>query len=207
MRHFVAAYGLVAVFLLGVTEEIIIFIPSSIIFAATGFLLIDPHINGFYATVISVFKIGLPGALGVTMGSFLFYWLVYWGGKPLVKRWGKYIRLDWQRIENLNRKFARGHIDEVALLSLRALPILPVSTVTVFCGLIRLNWREFFITTFFGTLVRITGLSLLGWYLGKEYEKYVWQIATLEKYFVIAIILTLFIGFIYFYVRQKKSQN
>ncbi len=211
MRYFIAAYGLAAVFLLGVIEEIIVFIPSSLVFIAIGFLLIDPYTSGFYAVVTSIFKIGLPGALGVTLGSLLLYFLVYWGGKPLVEKWGKYINLNWQKIEKLNKRFTSGYIDELALLFLRIVPILPVSTVTIFCGLIRLNLREFLATTFFGTFIRITSLSLLGWYLGKEYEKYAWQIAAFEKYFVMALIAVLVIWLIYFYTRslqygkQKKS--
>ncbi len=207
MRYFVAAYGLAAVFLLGVIEEIVVFIPSSIIFIAIGFLLIDPYASGFYAVVTSIFKIGLPGALGVTLGSFLLYRLVYWGGKPFVEKWGRYINLNWQKIEKLNKKFTSGHIDEFALLFLRIVPILPVSTVTIFCGLIRLNLREFLLTTFFGTFIRVTSLSLLGWYLGKEYEKYAWQIAAFEKYFLIALIIIFISSVIYFYIygKQKKS--
>lgn len=204
MRHFIATYGLVAIFVLGFAEEIIIFIPSSIIFIATGFLLINPQAAILYAIVSSIFMVGIPGALGVTFGSFLFYWLVYWGGKPLVVKWGRYIHLNWGHIETLNKKFASGYIDEITLLFLRALPILPVSTITIFCGLIRLKWREFLFITFTGTLLRVSGLSLFGWYLGKEYEKYAWQIAAFEKYFIVALAALLVFGLLYFYRRQKN---
>ena len=37
IEGFLAAYGLAAVFLLGILEEIIFFLPSSLVFVAVGF--------------------------------------------------------------------------------------------------------------------------------------------------------------------------
>lgn len=206
-RTFIVAYGLAAVFLLGFIEEIVIFIPSSVVFVAIGFLLIDAKLGFFSAIVTAMSKIGTPGALGVTVGSLLIYWLVYWGGKPLIFKLGGYINLKWHQIENLNKKFTAGHFDEISLLFLRTVPILPVSAVTIFCGLIRLKWREFVITTFLGTFLRVTTLSMLGWYLGKEYEKYAWQIASIEKYIIITLIAVVAVSLIYLHGKQKKSLN
>ena len=207
IESFLTVYGMVAVFLLGILEEIIFFIPMSILFVAAGFFIIDPELKFFQALFAAIWKISIPGALGVVLGGLLIYWFIYWSGKKITRKFGRYIGLDWSHVENLSQKFQAGHIDEAVLIFLRIVPIFPIGIVSIFCGFVRIKWKEFLWTTFFGTLFRFTGLAIFGWYLGREYLKYAFQIAAFERYFVLGLlILVVGISF-YFYARSLQLRS
>lgn len=201
LKQFLLLYGPMALLALGIFEEIFFFIPSSLVFVAAGFFLIPSEFIFTEALAEAVFRVAFWTTTGVVIGSFFIYFLVYWGGKPLVVRWGKYFGLFWPEIERLKRRFDRGYIDETVLVFLRALPVFPISVVTAFCGLIRLDWREFFYTTFWGSLMRISFLSLIGWGVGREYGKYAAALQSAEKYGLFIFLLAVVILFIYFHKR------
>lgn len=204
IESFLAAYGMAAIFLAGIVEEIIFFVPLSLTFIAAGFFVIEPQLKIVPALLTAFWKVSLPGAAGIVLGGLVIYGLVYWGGKPLVRKFGKKIGLDWEGVEELNRRFKKGHIDEAVLIFLRIAPLFPIGLVTIFCGFIRLNWREFVWTTFVGSLVRLLGLSLLGWYLGREYAKYTAQIIVVEKYLVFFVLLIALVVLIYAYKKHRR---
>ena len=205
IESFLAVYGIAAVFLIGILEEIIFFIPMSILFVAAGFFIIDPELKLFQALFTAIWKISIPGALGVVLGGLLIYWFIYWSGKKITRKFGRYIGLDWSHVENLSQKFQAGHIDEAVLIFLRIVPIFPIGIVSIFCGFVRIKWKEFLWTTFFGTLFRFIGLAMLGWYLGREYLKYAFQIAAFERYLVIGLLFIGLFVLIYLYGKQKRT--
>lgn len=203
LRELIAAYGALAVFGIGILEEIVFVIPSSLVFLGAGFLLIAPDVSFGSAVFQSLFTIGIPASLGVTLGSFVIYGLVYAGGKPAIARFGKYVGLTWEEIEGAEKKFIAGRMDETLLFVLRALPIFPISVISAVCGLIRLPWKEFFYVTLLGAFVRASGSALVGWGVGKEYAYYASQFEVVEKYGLIALV----IGGIIAYWQIKKRLN
>lgn len=207
IESFLAVYGVTAVFLLGIAEEIIFFIPMSLLFVGAGFFLISPNLSFWPALAASFYAVALPATIGVLIGGLVIYWLIYWGGKKLIKRFGAYVNLRWEDIEELHRRFSRGYVDETVLFSLRVVPILPIGIVSIFCGLIRLGLWEFIWTTFVGTMIRIAGLSLLGWYLGREYIQYALQIAAVEKYLVAVFLAVVLVVIFYLYNNQSARSR
>src|SRR3989344_7400426 len=186
IESFLYAYGLPALFLLGFFEEVFFFIPSSLLFVALGFLMIDPHAAFASAAYTAFFDISLITSLGVTAGALVIYGIVYWGGKPVIERYGKYARMSWADILRFDRWFQKGYKDEAILVFFRAIPIFPITIVSIFCGLIRIRLWEFIWTTFIGTIPRVMVLALMGWYAGKEYARYAEQIALFEHYILFA---------------------
>lgn len=184
---FLASYSAPALFALGFIEEVIFIIPSTLAFIGSGFFLISPDATAREAFIYSFGRIAFPITLGVVVGSFVIYRIVYWGGKPFILRFGRYVGIRWQDIERLHRRFETGHLDEAALIALRITPVFPISIVTVLCGIFRVGWWEFIWTTFLGVTPRIMGLALLGWQVGKEYAKYAEYITMLNQYIFAAI--------------------
>lgn len=199
IQNFLAQYGLPTLFFLGFLEEILFFIPSAFVFVALGFLMIDPQATALTAFAMALGQISLLTSLGVTLGAFCMYGLTYWGGKPLIDRYGKYARVSWGDLERIGRWFKRGYADEALLVFFRAIPLFPITIVSIFCGLIRIPIREFLWTTFVGTVPRVAGLAFFGWYVGKEYEQYAPQIALIERYIFIALLIALAIFLLHFY--------
>ena len=205
LRAAVRAYGAFAPFMLGVFEEIFFFIPSPLMFLAMGITLIPSGVAWGSALALSFGQIALPATCGVTLGAGLMYALAYFGGKPIIVSFGRYVGVKWSDTERVGRFFGRGYADEAVLVALRAIPLFPISVVSIFCGLIRIRPAAFFITTFAGSFVRIGTLSFVGWYAGREYALLAGHIASLEKIGAIAV-LALLVS-LYLYIRSRRSRD
>ena len=182
VHSFFAAYGIFAAFGLGVFEEIAFFVPSTMFFVALGFFAIDPSAKFPHALAVAVGELGVSVSLGVTLGGIFAYYVTYWGGRPAIMRWGKYFRVRWEDVERLHRLFEKRGAGVPALFFLRVIPAFPIGIVSLFSGLIRFRLRDFLWITFFGTVPRVAGLALLGWYLGRGYARYEGHVALFEHY-------------------------
>ncbi len=113
-------------------------IPSEVTMPLAGWMLVRdgqvPQVPAWQALWMG----GLFGAIGCTLGSVISYALGAWGGRPLVKRYGKYILVDEEDLEKADRWFARWG-DWAAFIS-RLLPI--VRTFISFpAGVVRMSFR------------------------------------------------------------------
>ncbi len=202
----ILAHGPLAVFFIGILEELIFILPSAAVFFAAGFFLIQEALPFGSAMFGAFVKIGIPAGAGVAIGSLFIYGLVFWGGKPVVEKWGKYVGLSWGEIEAAEKKFVTGYKDEILLFLFRALPIFPISVISAVCGLIRLPWREFMLYTFLGATFRAGVSALIGWRVGKAYAEYAAQFEAVEKYGLIVLVV-LGAG-AYWYIKSKlKNKN
>lgn len=207
VEAFLAAYGVLAVFALGILEEILFFIPFSLLFVVAGFLLIDPAWSFWLAMAASLVRVALPATIGVTLGGLAVYGFFFWGGKKIIKRYGSHIGLIWEDLESLYSYFSKHRVDEMVLLALRAIPILPIGLVSIVCGIVRIDRGEFLWTTFVGTLIRLTALGLAGWYLGREYVKYADYIAVWERYIIFGFLIILLLALVFAYVKQSTRRT
>ncbi len=205
-EQFVQLHGMFAVFVVGILEDVLFVVPSALVFMGAGFLLIPAHISFSEALPEAVLRVGLPASLGVTLGALVIYWIVYVGGKAVIDRWGKYVGVTWAAIDHIEKRFTAGYSDEIMLFLARALPIFPLSVITVFCGLIRLPWKEFTLYTFLGTAVRATGAALLGWAAGRSYIYYADQLAAVEDYVLIGLAVAGIVLYWYYRVRPTDRE-
>ncbi len=207
IEEFLLSHGSLAVFVVGILEDIIVVLPSSLVFLAAGFLLIPADASWQVVLFAVVFRIGIPATLGVTLGALAMYGLVYVGGKPIIERYGRYIYIEWDEVVAFEKRFVTGRRDELLLFFLRAIPIVPISLVTVACGIIRLPVREFFLTTFCGIFVRATVVAFLGWYLGKTYVRYFAQFESMQ-WWVFLVALVIGLGLLLWHAgRHRKHSN
>jgi len=153
--------GALGVFLASVAEEVIAPIPSAVIMTMSGFLLITGpvSINSLGALV---FKVAIPAALGVTIGSLWIYYLARYGGQAVIERWGKYIGLYWNDIEKMQNKVSNSSKDEVLIMSARILPIVPSVAISAFCGILKMDVLKYFIISFVGIFFRGLILGSIG---------------------------------------------
>lgn len=198
----VSTGGSAGVFIAALFEEVVFFIPSSIVPMAAGFFLLSPQAKLEEAAIQAVLQIALPVSLGLTLGSLIPYFICHFGGRPAIEKWGRLIGLTWENIEKTGQKFTRGYHDELILLGLRILPIFPSVAISGFCGFIRYPIYNFFIATAIGSAIRGFFLGLLGWYVGTAYFKYSQLISQMEKYlFIFAGIAILAV--IIWFIRKK----
>jgi membrane protein DedA with SNARE-associated domain len=176
-------------------------IPSEVTMPLSGWMLVQARgLSAWHALLLG----GLWGAVGCTIGSVISYALGSWGGRPLVKRYGKYILVSEEDLEKADRWFGRWG-DWAAFIS-RLLPI--VRTFISFpAGVTRMNFPRFTVYSFIGSFIWCGLLALGGYYLGEHWE----ELRAFMRPFDIPIAIAILAGFIYYVYhhirkgRQKAS--
>ena len=165
----IRAYGPWSVFAGVIIESVIVPIPSPLIIMGAGFILISSELSFLEASVPIALQIVLPGAIASTLGAYIGYAIGYYGGKPLVDQWERFLGFSWRDVEALERRFQSGQVKNT-IFFLRALPIFPLSVISAAAGLLRLPLNQFSVWTFYGTIPRCLLLAYLGWGLGETYQ-------------------------------------
>lgn len=165
----IRAYGAWSVFAGVIIESVIVPIPSPLIIMGAGFILISPELKFLEALTPILLKIVLPGTVASTLGAYVGYAIGYYGGKPMVDRWERFLGFSWRDVESLERRFHSGQIN-LTIFFLRALPIFPLSVISAAAGLLRLPLKHFSLWTFYGTIPRCLLLAYLGWGVGETYQ-------------------------------------
>ena len=133
IQSIIAQHGAWGVFAATIIEEIISPIPSPIVSLAAGFFLLAPDASLGATILKSALVIALPVSVGIGLGSSLVYAIGYFGGKPVIEKNKKWLGLDWQDIEKVEKKLIKGRGDEITIFILRVLPFVPGVAISGFC--------------------------------------------------------------------------
>ena len=199
----IRAYGPWSVFAGVIIESVIVPIPSPLIIMGAGFILISSELSFLEALVPIALQIVLPGAIASTLGAYIGYAIGYYGGKPLVDQWERFLGFSWRDVEALERRFQSGQVKNT-IFFLRALPIFPLSVISAAAGLLRLPLNQFSVWTFYGTIPRCLLLAYLGWGLGETYQGFAKGIDRAEG-IVSGILLVVILGAIVWLRARVKS--
>lgn len=160
VSNFIASYGLLAVFVLMVIESCGIPFPSEVIMPTAGLLAAGGHMNLLAAIIV--------GAFANLVGSLIAYELAARFGKPLLLGPGRYAGIRRHHLEIADGWFQRWGL--FAVLAGRVLPA--VRTYISFpAGLARVDLVRFSVLTFAGALPWCAALALVGFELGRNYQK------------------------------------
>jgi membrane protein DedA with SNARE-associated domain len=177
IKNFLTTVGYPGVFLLMAIEGFGIPIPSEITMPFSGFL----------ATAAGGSKFSLPvaiavGSVGELAGGIFAYFLGYFGGRPILERYGKVVLLRTEELEKAETWFSR-YGDWVVLVT-RLLPAIR-SFIALPAGVVRMPFWRFLLYGAVGTVVWCTVLALIGHALGQH-----WQTLgnNLRKYDVVILI-------------------
>jgi len=198
------AHGQLSVFIGVIIEQIIVPIPSPMIIMGAGAILISPELSIPSAFLQILWIIVLPGTIASTLGSYIGYLISYYGGKALVVRYQRFLGVDWKEIENLEKRF-QGKKEALSIFFSRAIPVFPISLVSIFAGLLRVPVRPFTFYTFLGSIFRCLFLGFVGWWIGATYERVATRLDSVET--IISILMLIGMGVVlgYLYYRFRKS--
>jgi membrane protein DedA with SNARE-associated domain len=152
-----AGYG--GILLLMAIESACIPLPSEVIMPFSGYLVHTGRFNLFWVATV--------GALGCNLGSFVAYYVGYYGGRPLVERYGSYILLSHKELDWADHFFAR-YGDRTVFIS-RLLPVVR-TFIALPAGIARMPQWRFHVYTFVGSWPWCLALAYIGMRLGEKWD-------------------------------------
>jgi membrane protein DedA with SNARE-associated domain len=198
------AYGQLAVFVGVIIEQIIVPIPSPLIIMGAGAILIPPGISIPHAFLQILWTIVLPGSIASTLGSYIGYMISFYGGKALVVRFQRFLDVDWSQLERLEKRF-QGKREALSIFLSRAIPVFPISLVSIFAGLLRIPIKPFTIYTFLGSVFRCFFLGFFGWWIGATYEKAATRLDSMETIISIVLLIAMVVAFGCLYYKFRRA--
>jgi len=190
LANLVSSYGIAAVLLLMVAESCGFPFPSEVIMPTAGLLVATGHMN-FAAAV-------LAGTVGNLLGSLAAFGLAARFGEPLLLGPGKWIGIRAHHLQIADGWFRRWGL--WAVLIGRVLPV--VRTYISFpAGLARIDLVRFSLLTFIGALPWVTALTLVGYTLGKNYDR---VSGPIEKAAIVLAVLVA-VAVVAWYLRGRRA--
>jgi membrane protein DedA with SNARE-associated domain len=194
MTALLVAAGPLGVTLLMGIESACIPLPSEVIMPFAGYLAYKGQMSfmGLGASPwAQILTAGLFGAIGCNLGSIPAFELGAWGGRKAVERYGKYILLNLDHLDQAHRFFER--FGAWAILLGRMLPVVR-TFIALPAGIAKMDRTRFHVFTFIGSLPWCVGLAWVGYMLGERWE----TLGAIFHKFDLAIGLLLAAGAVWF---------
>jgi membrane protein DedA with SNARE-associated domain len=162
VKQFLGIVGYPGIFLLMMMEGFGIPIPSELTMPFSGFLSSSAGGSKFSLSLaIAV------GTAGEVVGGVLAYVLGYFGGRPLLERYGRFVMLGEDELARGEQWFSR-YGDRVVLL-MRLLPAVR-SFIALPAGVVRMPFWRFLLYSAVGCLIWCAALAFVGHQLGQHWQ-------------------------------------
>lgn len=163
----IAKTGYLGVIALMAIESACIPLPSEIIMPFTGYLVYagvhDPVTNLRFALL----WVATAGAIGCNLGSVIAYEIGFYGGRPLVEKYGSYVLFSRHDLDRADRFFQR--FGSAAVFVGRLLPVIR-TFIALPAGIARMPRVRFHVYTFLGSWPWCLALAWVGMKLGERWH-------------------------------------
>ena len=151
-------FGYIGMFIGMVLEAVIIIIPSELILA-TGGILVSKGIFNFFLTF-------LTGLLGSVFCAIVIYFMGYFGGRPFIKKYGKYFFMKEEDIIKSDSWYTKYGL--IASAIGRNIPIVR-TLISLPIGIARLSFSKFVLYTTLGSIPWTFVFVYFGYSLGNNW--------------------------------------
>jgi membrane protein DedA with SNARE-associated domain len=155
----ISTIGYAGIALLMAIESACIPLPSEIIMPFSGYLVSTGRFD--------LLLVATAGAIGCNIGSSIAYAVGYYGGRPLVEKWGRYILVSRRDLEIVDRFFAR--FGSITVFICRLLPVVR-TFIALPAGIARMSQVKFQLYTFIGSWPWCLALAYVGEQLGARWD-------------------------------------
>ena len=187
----IEAFGALGVAFLMALENLFPPIPSELILPFAGFLVGRGEI-GFLPALIASTAGSLSGAL-------ILYALGRWGGRNLILRYGRYLRVKEADLDHAEGWFDK--YDEWVVLFGRMVPGVR-SVVSIPAGMLRTPFLRFVLLTTAGSAAWNTLLLGAGWYLGENWQQIEGFVGSLSNFVLVLVAVALVAAAIWWWRRR-----
>lgn len=177
---------------LGLMVEVI---PSELVLSYAGYLISQGHLS-FAGSVIA-------GTIGGTIAQLFLYWMGYYGGRPFLEKYGRYILISQKQIdlsESWFEKYGNG-----VIFFARFIPVVR-HAISIPAGIAKMSFSKFTIYTLLAIIPWSILFIYLGSQLGSNWEDIKTIAAPFTRGIAIGAIVILFIVIV-FKVRKGKNKS
>lgn len=196
MQHLISSAGYAAVFLLMVAESACIPLPSELTMPFAGALAATGQLD--LATVIVI------GVLGNLVGSYLAWAVGRAGGRALVVRFGRLVRLEEHDLGRAERWFERR--GEVTVLVSRMVPVVR-TFISLPAGVADMAPVRFGIYTLLGSIPWTVGLAVAGYELGGQWKHLYNGFGTATVVIVVVIVAAIVAALLLYFRARWASRS
>jgi membrane protein DedA with SNARE-associated domain len=185
-------------------ESVIVPIPSELVLPFAGFLVgqgtnLEPLTGQPWSLVL----VTLAGTVGATLGALVAYAIGYYGGRPLLERWGRFLRITPADLDRTDAFFAR-HGTKAAFFG-RLIPVVR-SLVSFAAGIAHMPLVPFVTFTALGSLPFTFVLVFAGMQLGANWEA-IGDVLKRFEYLILAVLAIAVLGFVWLrFVRPRRGR-
>lgn len=192
-------FGYLGMFLGMVLEAVIIVIPSEAILA-TGGILASQGIFSFFGAF-------LTGLLGSVFCAIVIYFMGYFGGRPFIRKFGKYFFMKEDDLEKSDSWFSKYGM--FGALIGRNFPIIR-TLISLPIGIMRMSFFKFLLFTIIGSIPWTFLFVWLGYTLGNGWiyvnAKITWLKIPIRILLIILVVLYLYKKIKAFLIEKKNSK-
>ncbi len=191
IEYLIEAFGALGVALLMTLENLFPPIPSEFILPFAGFLVGRGELGFLPALVAST--------AGSLSGALILYALGRWGGRSLILRYGRFLRVkeaDLDRAEGWFDKY-----DQWVILFGRMVPGVR-SVVSIPAGMLRTPFLQFVLLTTAGSAAWNALLLGAGWYLGENWQQIQGIVGSVSNFVLILVAVALVCAAIWWWRRR-----
>ena len=167
IKGLIQATGYPGIFVLMTLGGMCLPVSREVILPFAGALVGQGRLVLFGEPLADTLMIALIGTLGCTFGAVFAYYAGLKGGRPLILRYGRYLRLNARHLEATERWFAR--YGDWAVLGCRMIPTVR-TLISIPAGMAKMNLKKFVILTAIGSLPLNLALAYLGLGLGENWQ-------------------------------------
>lgn len=168
-------------------------IPSEIVLGYGGYMISLGKISWVGAVV--------AGTIGGTLAQLFLYWLGYYGGRPVLEKYGKYILLNKKHIDVAEQWFEKYGTG--VIFTARFIPVVR-HAISIPAGIAKMSPVKFTIYTVAAIIPWTILFLYLGTVLGSNWAD-IKEFA--QPYIMPAIIGAIVLGIVYYLVKRKVNVN